>query len=145
MSCEQVPSGTIPDSLLDTIWTMHHTLHTMLDIDSRLSNAMEGSDLDPRLHYDLQCVRYATTAVLMSLSLMKITVKEVIKEIANSESHKSNPIRGAKRDREYEPKGNSRLAVAEKVIGKRYPLCSEVEIHNRASYLTCRINMKTLS
>lgn len=144
MSYERMLPDAIPDSLLETIGTMHHAVRSMHDIDERMSNAMERNDLDPRLRNDLQCVGYATSAVMSMLALMGMTVKDVLKEFAKTQSSERKPLRDGKCGQKL-TKGSSRCEIAEDVLRRRYPMCSEVELRNRAAYLTKRINMNASS
>ena len=145
MSYERISAEAIPDALLETVGVMRRASRSMSSIETELSKIMRLSELDPRLHSELEYVRAAGSAVTVSLSLMRMTVKEMLREAARAQPSRRESSGGADNGRTLTTKGNTRLEVARDVIRRRYPLCSEAEVRNKAACLATRINTKTPS
>jgi hypothetical protein len=91
-------SNVISDSSLDAIGILHQAVRVMSDLDKKLSAAIRSHDLNPLLRSEMECVRRATTATMVSLSLATKTVNEALKEVAINAPSDRNPS-GAKKSR----------------------------------------------
>ena len=110
--------NAIPDSLLQTVGIMKHTLRSMRYLEKRLSETMDASDVDPRLRSEMQRLFDATSDVRVRLSLMSITVTEVLKETATGESADPKAFRETKRHQGQTRKGRKRLEIVRAAGGK---------------------------
>jgi hypothetical protein len=145
MSSERISPNAIPDGMLATVGVMNHALRSMSSIETVLSKVMQLGDLDPRLRSEMEYVCDAGSAVSVSLALMRMTVKEVLKEVAKNQASDCKPVGDVRRNRAHRAKTSRRLEIAERVLRQRYPMCSASEIRNRAAYLAARINSRAPS
>jgi len=84
MSHNRIPPNAVPDSFLETVRVMQDTDQSLRNIQTELNDAAELDGLDPRMRTELEYVRDALDAVKISLSLMDITAKHVLDEIART-------------------------------------------------------------
>lgn len=111
-------TDSIPDSLLQTVGIMKHTLRSMRYIEKRLCETMESSGVDPRLRCEMQSLFDATSDVRARLSLMSITVTEVLKEAVVGQSAGRKACDEAKRRQGPERKGRNRLEIVRTAVGR---------------------------
>jgi len=86
MDSNKISTSNIPDWLLQTLSVMQDTDRGVRNIDTELKHAMGLQDLDPGLRDDLQYVRDALGAVKISLSVMDVSARRVLSELAEQES-----------------------------------------------------------
>jgi len=79
---------------------------------------MESSDVDPRLRREMQSLFDATSDVRARLSLMSITVTEVLKEAVAGQSAGRKPFDEATRRHGRERKGRNRLEIVRTAVGQ---------------------------
>jgi len=84
MSHNRIPPNSVPDSFLETVRVMQDADQGLRNIQTELDHAAELDGLDPRMRIELEYVRDALDAVKISLSLMDITAKQVLDEIART-------------------------------------------------------------
>lgn len=111
-------TNEIPDSLLQTVGIMKHTLRSMRYIEKRLCETMELPDIDPRLLSEMQTLLNATGDVHARLSLMSITVTEVLKEVVTDQSAGRKPFDQVKRRQVQARKGRNRLEIVRSAVSQ---------------------------
>lgn len=80
----RIPPNAVPNSFLETVRVMQDADQGLRNIQTALDHAAELDGLDPRIRTELEYVRDALDAVKISLSLMDISAKQVLGEIARS-------------------------------------------------------------
>lgn len=86
-------SNAIPHWFLRSVRVLQDTDRGVRDIDIELRRAMALDDLDPRLYAEMQLVRDALGAVKVSLSVLDMTAKNVLREIGGKS--RSDPEQAA--------------------------------------------------
>jgi len=95
---------------------MHNTLRGMRDIEKQLSDAMQPTDLDPRLRSEIQNIRNATSAVMLSLSLLGMVVSDMLKEAAKHQSIDRKPFGETILEQGRTRSGSDPLAIVDAVL-----------------------------
>jgi hypothetical protein len=85
MTDNAIPENDIPEWFLQIVRVMQDTDRGLKNMDTELRYAMGLEDLDTSLRDDLQYVRDALGAVKISLSLMDVSAKQVLSELAAPE------------------------------------------------------------
>jgi hypothetical protein len=85
MNQSRVPPNLIPDWFLQTVRVMQDIDRGLQGIETEMRHAMRLEGLDPRVRTEMQYVRDALGAVKISLSLMDVSAKQVLSELAAPE------------------------------------------------------------
>jgi hypothetical protein len=86
MVTNAIPTRNIPDWFLQTVRAMQDTDRALRNIEIELQYSMGLEDLDPRVRNEMQYVLDALSAVKISLSVMDVTARQVLSELARPES-----------------------------------------------------------
>jgi hypothetical protein len=79
-------SNAIPHWFLRSVRVLQDTDRALRNIEIELQHSIGLDDLDPRLRNEMQYVLDALSAVKISLSVMDVTAKQVLSELAKPES-----------------------------------------------------------
>jgi len=104
-------TNAIPDSLLQTVGVMSNAFRSMDYVQTRLSDLMESTDLDPSLRNEMQYLRDATSEVRFRLSRMGSIITDLLKGVENGRGSDRNPCDAPSRGQGQTTRGCKRFEV----------------------------------
>jgi len=80
-----IPPRDIPDWFLEAVRVMQDIDRELRNMETELRYGLRLKDLDPGLRDDLEYVRDTLGAVKISLSIMDVTARQVLSDLAKPE------------------------------------------------------------